>query len=163
VSVQDKRTSSRDSQNFKRVLLAVDGSENSERASSVAMKLAQSDNAHLVVLNVIPGIKYYFGLGSRVPLPQTTYEQLVEAATETAREIVDKQVATAKNKDIRVRGKVLTSAGTVVREIVDFASQERVDLIILGTRGLGGFKRMLMGSVSNGVVNHAGCSVLVVK
>jgi nucleotide-binding universal stress UspA family protein len=57
----------------------------------------------------------------------------------------------------------LTSAGTVVQEIVDFASQEKVDLIILGTRGLGGFKRMLMGSVSNGVVNHAGCSVLVVK
>ena len=157
-----KKTSN-DSPDFKRVLLAVDGSENSERASRVAMSIAKKNNAYLVVLNAVPGIKYYFGMGSRVPLPQTSYEQLIEAATTTAREIVDRHVSTAKNQDIRSRGKVLNASGTVVQEIVDFASQERVDLIVLGTRGLGGFKRMLMGSVSSGVVSHAHCSVLVVK
>jgi nucleotide-binding universal stress UspA family protein len=141
----------------------VDGSENSERASRTAMNLAEKSNAYLVILNVIPGIKYYFGLGSRVPLPQTTYEQLTEAATETAREIVGKKTSIAKNHGIRARGKILTAAGTVVQEIVEFASKEKVDLIVLGTRGLGGFKRMLLGSVSGGVVNHAHCSVLVVK
>jgi nucleotide-binding universal stress UspA family protein len=153
----------RESQDFKRILLAVDGSENSERASLAAMNLAEKNQSYLVILNVIPGIKYYFGLGSRVPLPQTTYEQLTEAATETAKEILDKQVSIAKNHGIRARGKILTATGTVVQEIVDFATKERVDLIVLGTRGLGGFKRMLLGSVSSGVLNHAHCSVLVVK
>jgi hypothetical protein len=69
------------------------------------MKLAEKNKAYLVILSVVPPIKYYFGLGSRVPLPQTTYEQLIEAATETAREVVDKQVSTAKNQGVRVRGK----------------------------------------------------------
>lgn len=160
---QGKKESLGESLDFKRILLAVDGSENSERASRVAVNLAETNKAYLVILNVMPGIKYYFALGSRAQLSQATYEQLAEAANETAREIVDKQVSLAKSQGIRVRGKVLTSAGTVVQEIVDFASQERADLIVLGTRGLGGFKRMLMGSVSSGVVNHAGCSVLVVK
>src|ERR1700751_4942314 len=121
-----KKTGS-DSADFKRVLLAVDGSENSERASRVAMNIAKENNAYLVVLNVVPGIKYYFGMSSRVPLPQTTYDQLMEAATTTAREIVDRHQSTAKNQGIRVRGKVLNSAGTIVQEIVDFASQERVN------------------------------------
>jgi nucleotide-binding universal stress UspA family protein len=152
-----------DSTDFKRVLLAVDGSDNSERASRIAMNIAKKNNAYLAVLNVVPGIKYYFGMGSRVPLPQTTYDQLMEAATTTAREIVDRHVSAAKNQGIRVHGKVLNSVGTIVQEIVDFAFQERIDLIVLGTRGLGGFKRMLMGSVSSGVVSHAQCSVLVVK
>jgi nucleotide-binding universal stress UspA family protein len=160
---QNKKTLTGNSSDFKRILLAVDGSENSERASRVATRLAQKDNAYLVILNVVPGIKYYFGMGSRVPIPQTTYEQLLEAANETAREIIDKQVFLARNQGIRARGKVLQATGTIVQEIVDFAAQERADLIVLGTRGLGGFKRMLMGSVSSGVVNHAYCSVLVVK
>jgi nucleotide-binding universal stress UspA family protein len=157
------KTTGGDSPDFKRVLLAVDGSENSKRASRVAMNIAKKNNAYLVVLHVVPGIKYYFGMGSRVPLPQTTCDQLMEAATTTAREIVDRHVSTAKIQGIRVRGKVLNSVGTTVQEIVDFAAQERVGLIVLGTRGLGGFKRMLMGSVSSGVVSHAHCSVLVVK
>jgi nucleotide-binding universal stress UspA family protein len=160
---QDRNTASLDGANFKRILLAVDGSENSERASRVAMALAEGNNAYLVIVNVVPGIRYYFGMASRVPLPQATYEQLVEAATEAARKIVDTIVSVAKSQGLRVRGKTLAATGTVVQEIVDFASQERVDLIVLGTRGLGGFKRMLMGSVSSGVVNHAHCSVLVVK
>jgi nucleotide-binding universal stress UspA family protein len=160
---QGKKESLGESLDFKRILLAVDGSENSERASRVAVSLAEKNKAYLVILNVVPGIKYYFGMGSRVPLPQTTYEQLMEAATQTAREIVDRHASKARNQGVRVRGKVLSATGTVVQEIVDFASQERADLIVLGTRGLGGFKRMLMGSVSSGVVSHAHCSVLVIK
>ena len=40
---------------------------------------------------------------------------------------------------------------------------EKIDLIVMGTRGMGGFKKMLLGSVSSGVVTHAQCTVLVVR
>jgi len=51
----------------------------------------------------------------------------------------------------------------VVETIINHAAKEDVDLIIVGTRGLGGFKKMLIGSVSSGVISHANCPVLVVR
>jgi len=51
----------------------------------------------------------------------------------------------------------------VVETIINHAAKEHVDLIIVGTRGLGGFKKMLIGSVSSGVISHANCPVLVVR
>jgi nucleotide-binding universal stress UspA family protein len=46
---------------------------------------------------------------------------------------------------------------------LDFASNKKVDLLVVGTRGLGAFKRLTIGSVSSAAVNHATCSVLVVR
>jgi nucleotide-binding universal stress UspA family protein len=54
-------------------------------------------------------------------------------------------------------------SGSVVEAIVEYATEEKAQLIVMGTRGMTGFKKMLLGSVSNGVVNHAPCAVLVVR
>ena len=53
--------------------------------------------------------------------------------------------------------------GTPEEVILNYAKEKGVDLIVMGTRGLGGFKKLLLGSVSNGVVSHAPCSVLIVR
>jgi nucleotide-binding universal stress UspA family protein len=50
-----------------------------------------------------------------------------------------------------------------VYAITNYADEKHVDLIVVGSRGMGGFKRMLLGSVSSGILNHAHCSVLVVR
>jgi len=52
---------------------------------------------------------------------------------------------------------------SVVDAIVQFAEKEKVELIVVGTRGLSGLKKLILGSVSSGVVSQAPCSVLVVK
>ncbi len=82
-------------------------------------------------------------------------------ADERANEIVDEQVALAKDKVGNVKGLVIRTQYTIVEEIISIAEREKVDLIVMGTRG--GFKKLLMGSVSSGVVAHAHCSVFVVR
>jgi len=112
---------------------------------------------------VLPGITYLGALASRAPIPQSTYDQYFIYADERANEIVNEQVALAKDKVANVKGLVIRTQYTIVEEIISIAEREKVDLIVMGTRGLGGFKKLLMGSVSSGVVNHAHCSVLVVR
>jgi nucleotide-binding universal stress UspA family protein len=68
----------------------------------------------------------------------------------------------AKARRVVATGRVLRSS-SAVQSITDYAKIQDVDLIVLGTRGLGGLNRLLLGSVSNGVVTHARCSVLVVR
>jgi nucleotide-binding universal stress UspA family protein len=57
----------------------------------------------------------------------------------------------------------LISSATAVGGIVGFAEKENIDLIVIGTRGRSGFKKLLLGSVASGVVNYAHCPVMVVK
>ena len=69
----------------------------------------------------------------------------------------------AKRQNVKVTKRVLKGAASVVQSITDYAAAQNVDLIVVGTKGSGGFKRLLLGSVSSGVVNHGASSVLVVR
>ena len=66
-------------------------------------------------------------------------------------------------RSISVKADTPEATGSVVETIVNQAVKENVDLIIVGTRGLGGFKKLLLGSVSNGIVSRAHCPVLVIR
>jgi nucleotide-binding universal stress UspA family protein len=134
--------------NFKRILVAVDGSENSTRATVAAVPIAEKYGAEILVLNVILG---------------RAYDQFKTVAEKKAREIVDREVELARSRGVKARWEVLPSAESIVGQIVDYADREKADLIVMGSRGLGGFKRMVIGSVSCGVVTHARCPVLVVR
>lgn len=72
-----------------------------------------------------------------------------------------KQQATEKN--VNVKTEVITGITSVVREIVEYAENKKVDTIVIGSRGMTGFKKMLLGSVASGVVTYSHCPVLVVK
>ena len=134
--------------NFKRILVAVDGSENSTRATTAAVPIAERYGAEIIVLNVILG---------------RAYDQFKTVAEKKAREIVDREVELARSRGVKARWEVLPSAESIVGQIVDYADREKADLIVLGSRGLGGFKRMVIGRVSSGVMTHARCPVLVVR
>jgi len=69
----------------------------------------------------------------------------------------------AKKRGIMVKADIPEATTSVVETIVNQAVKENADLIIVGTRGLGGFKKLILGSVSNGVVSHAHCPVLVIR
>jgi nucleotide-binding universal stress UspA family protein len=140
------------------ILLATDSSEEAELAALRAVELADATDSdlHVVHVGVVPiFLKSYPGtLG---------YERrLYEEIEEMSRELLRKQCWRVKAAGGTVAGTHLRM-GAVDLEIVALAEELGADLIVMGSRGLGGLRRALMGSVSDSVVRHAHCPVLVVR
>ena len=141
-----------------RILLATDGSEEAELAALRAVELADATDSelHVVHVEVVPSflVSYPGTLG---------YERrLYEQIEEMSRELLRKQSWRVKAAGGTVAGTHLRM-GQVDLEIVALAEEIQADLIVMGCRGLGGVRRALMGSVSDSVVRHAHCPVLVVR
>jgi nucleotide-binding universal stress UspA family protein len=149
---------------FQRILAAVDGSEGSAKASEVAADLALKFDAQLFIMNVFRGYPEYMTMFPSAPSPSGEVIQAYEEyARKAASEVVGRAVSVAEKRGVKVKPKTSETIGSVVQTITDYASAEKIDLIVMGTRGMGGFKKMLLGSVSSGVVTHAQCAVLVVR
>jgi nucleotide-binding universal stress UspA family protein len=141
-----------------RILLATDGSEEAELAALRAVDLADATDSelHVVHVGVVPVLlKSYPGT---LGYERRLYEQIEEVS----RELLRKQSWRVKAVGGTVAGAHLRM-GEVDLEIVTLAEELGADLIVMGSRGLGGVRRALMGSVSDSVVRHAHCPVLVVR
>jgi nucleotide-binding universal stress UspA family protein len=135
-----------------KVLLVTDGSEDAELAATTAVGLAKLTDSELHVLAAAPGYPSY---DVRVP-------EVVEELRKQAEMILEEQV----KKIERAGGEVAQThvrLGDASKEVVNLAEEVGVGLIVMGSRGLGGIRRALMGSVSDSVVRHAHCPVLVVR
>jgi len=147
---------------FERVLVAVDGSPNSMRAADWAIDLSKREGSSLFVVNVIPTPVY----ASSSTQPSSTspgMKEFFDKARKDAEGVVQGVVSKAEAAGIKVRGEIIENVPSVVDSITDYADEWKVQVIVVGTRGLSGFKKMLLGSVSNALVSHAPCSVLVVR
>jgi nucleotide-binding universal stress UspA family protein len=141
-----------------RILLATDGSEEAELAALRAVELADATDSelHVVHVGVVPiFLKSYPGT---LGYDRKLYEQIEEQS----RVLLRKQSWRVKAAGGTVAGAHL-KMGAVDLEIVALAEELGADLIVMGSRGLGGVRRALMGSVSDSVVRHAHCPVLVVR
>lgn len=143
---------------FKKILVAYDGSTCSEEAVKNAMKFMEQDSAaQLHILNVIDAIPpTIYGLyGPNVT--QTVLEEFEDLANHLlskAKDLVGQYEASCVFSKTQ---------GNPAEEIVDYADENTIDLIVIGSRGLGAVKGMLLGSVSSRVLQQANCHVLVVK
>jgi len=141
---------------FTNILLASDGSDCALKAAAVAADLASKFDARLTVINVF---EPYQSVGP--------YGEVVFAGMD------EKYIAQTQGQAISEAGRILDEAevsyrcrpviGHPAAEIVRVAEEEKCDLIVLGSRGLSGFKLLLLGSVSDAVTHHAHCPVLIVK
>src|SRR6266704_5272407 len=170
VKPTSERAVSRSTVLFKKILVAVDGSESSNRAARVALGLAERLKAELIVLHAISPPTSYYRSNFPVPVgmaPPPPSQKEINAyyayARRVALGIVGDTVSEAKKVGTNVKTELPEGVSSVVETIINHAAKEHADLIIVGTRGLGGFKKMLIGSVSSGVISHANCPVLVVR
>jgi nucleotide-binding universal stress UspA family protein len=145
-----------------RILLCTDGSEHALKAASVAAEMASKFAAELTVLSVYhapPSVLPVAGIPE--PNPYLAVETLQhmrdefhnDAQEKTGRLLRDAGVSFERSQEM----------GQPVQVITEVAEQINADLIVIGSRGLGGFQRLLMGSVSDAVIHHAHCAVLVVR
>lgn len=133
-----------------KTLIAYDGSECARRALDAAAELLRTGDA-VILLGVAEGIPLYGHAGTLPSLDQDEERQL---QLEEAADILAAHGLSATL--VRRRGDPAAS-------IVDEAQKEGIDLIVMGTRGLGTAERWLLGSVSTKVLHHAPCSVLVAR
>src|SRR5206468_7488493 len=82
---------------------------------------------------------------------------------EKAQQKLDKVKQKATEKEVSVKTDVLIKYTSVVKEIVEYAENMKIDMIVIGSRGVTGFKKLLLSSVASGVVTYSHCPVLVVK
>ena len=136
---------------FKKILIAYDGSVQAGKATESALALAQSLDANVLLFAV-----------ARPPEPATMVE--LDAMLDDAREHFEEQfkkiIQRARELDIELETDI--AVGHPVEQIVHRAEADHVDLIVLGRRGKSRFERMLVGSTAEKVLRYAHCPVMVV-
>lgn len=139
-----------------RILLATDGSKEAVLAARTAVDLTEKTDSELHVIHVHRNLPVPYAYRGRYTEPKP------EPPDGEARALLNKQV-----KEIQKLGG--TVAGTYLREgepdveVVALGEEIGTGLIVMGSRGYGGVRRALMGSVSDSVVRHAHCPVLVIR
>ena len=140
---------------FSKVLVAVDGSEYSMNAAEYAISITRQYGSELIALHVIT---------SDVSTVASVFLPQMDEIKKNAQEYFDKirRKGEEASGDIQLRTELISSP-SVVGGIIDFAEKENIDLIVVGTKGRSGLKKLLLGSVASGIVNYAHCPVMIVK
>ncbi|HET8528185.1 MAG TPA: universal stress protein [Gaiellaceae bacterium] len=138
------------------ILLATDGSPSAVRATETAIELASQLHARLHVVTVwsVPASAFGYAPVSIVP-------ELAQAERAAAENVADRTAAQAEAAGIPVT--VDVREGLAVDEICAAACTRDASFVVVGAHGWGALKRLVFGSVSTGVLQHAPCPVLVVR
>jgi nucleotide-binding universal stress UspA family protein len=142
---------------FKKILCPVDFSKYSDYALDYAVELAQLFDGDLRLLHVVevPFLPSYAMAG--VPDLSIPIEQIEEGAQEGMQQLLAKVRGRWERTESEVR------TGTAFVEIINYAREAEIDLIVIGTHGRSGLRHMIIGSVAEKIVRKAPCPVLTVK
>lgn len=141
-----------------RILLATDGSEDAALAARAAVDLSKEAGSELHVVHALPRFPRYAYPG----ITPEVYSYVLDETYEEARRLLDEEAKRVEDGGGRVAESHIRR-GQFVDEILDLAQEIRAGLILMGSRGLGPVKRLLLGSVAEGVVHDAPCPVLVLR
>jgi nucleotide-binding universal stress UspA family protein len=141
---------------FHKVLVATGGSPWSDKAVEYAIGLAKDYGLELVILHVITDTPPYF-----IAEAGTSMDKVLEGNEEAGRRILEETVQWATEAGLQCETEL--AWGRVPEVICRIARERECDLIVVGSRGLTGFKRLMLGSISNAVAAKALCPVLIIK
>jgi nucleotide-binding universal stress UspA family protein len=144
-----------------KILLASDGSDNAFRAAEFAADLAAAASTAritvIVVNDILEKMKYYSPLRSPVVL-----EEVDVFFKEKTQEALDRTLEVLEKRGIKAEEGV-SKMGNPAQEVVDYAREGKFSQIVIGSRGMGSLKGIVLGSVSSKVIQLADCPVTVVK
>ena len=153
---------------FSKILVGIDGSAIALRAADSAISIAKQLNiSNIIAVHVLPQDIRYDYLTDRVdPDIPSPVKGAIELASLEAQEwfnkIKEKQTSDV-DKKINMQTEVLVGTKSIADEILTYAANNDVDLIVVGTKGQSAFKKALLGSVTSSVLTHATCPVMLVK
>jgi len=140
---------------FTKILVPVDGSDNSYKALEAALILSEKLGSNISVVNVM----------EQVPITHIESEkllsELLEAYKKENQEILSKCSHIAHQKGITIKTVLLQ--GNPAPVILDYSKKENFDLVIMGSRGMGKFKELILGSVSSKIVHHSPCAIMIIR
>ncbi|MFZ0317212.1 MAG: universal stress protein [Nitrososphaeraceae archaeon] len=140
---------------FTKILVPVDGSDNSYKALEAALVLSEKLGSNISVVNVM----------EQVPITHIESEkllsELLEAYKKENQEILSKCSDIARQKGTTIKTVLLQ--GNPAPVILDYSKKENFDLVIMGSRGMGKFKELILGSVSSKIVHHSPCAIMIIK
>jgi nucleotide-binding universal stress UspA family protein len=143
---------------LKRIIVPLDGSDSSFRAAKYAIKVAKMANAEIIFMHVVVNPPYRDARNAGIMI--TAY---IKEAKELAELWYLNAGNMASNEDVKFTTETMLDVASVADSIVNYAESKKADLIVIGTKGRTGIKRLLLGSVASGVVTHASCPVLVTR
>ena len=143
--------------NLQRILVPLDFSDTSTRALEQAKSVAERFNATIELLHVVPNPYIPDASPFYTPLPA----DFLDEVERDARKRLDESLTLAERDRFKARRVVIV--GDPLTEIVEHATREKVDLIVMGTHGRRGVAHLFLGSVAERVVRTAPCPVLTVR
>lgn len=146
-----------------KILIATDGTQHSREAIEAIFNIKLSDGDEIKVLSVVD---------MAIPLPVDLYGGFLPATNEIENAVRENTAKTVKEAELYLRETIAndkifitteTLSGSPESRIVEAAEEMNADIIIVGSHGYNRWERLLLGSVSDSVIHHAPCSVLVVR
>jgi nucleotide-binding universal stress UspA family protein len=161
------KVSEHDNNKISKILVPIDGSELSRKAADYAIFLSSKLGTELCVIHVIDNIPYEHNVGSYglydIETPDEI-KQILDEERGITKEWFDKIKASAKGKNIQViKTDLVTTRSSIESAIVDYAKRNRIDLIVIRTAGHTGFRKLIPGDVTSGVIKHSHCPVMMIK
>lgn len=143
---------------YNKILVPLDGSERSTKALAHAISLAEKFSAKITLMYVIPTLPPY--TDTAIDRLGHVQQSIIDELLRNGNVMLNQYASSFSDRKIEADQFIII--GHPANEILEKATQEDYDLIVIGSRGLGEIKGYIMGSVSNRVSRHASCPVLII-
>lgn len=145
---------------FKKILVPYDESDYSDKALEYTLDLKKIYKSKIFVLHIISSGMRYDLIGND---GNRTSLQLDNKMSVEEIEVFQSLKKQLKKFKARLDIKVVIATKSISAEIIDFAEKNNIDLIVMGSKGRTGFKKLLLGSVASDVIAYANCPIIVIK
>ena len=148
---------------FSKIMVGIDGSEESGKAVEFAISMAKIYRAEIIAVHVLTSDIGYIYSSPGVESPPLTIKEIMLLAEDEATKWFDEAKENANNKEIQLKTEFIVAKKSVLNTILEYVEEHNINLVVVGTRGRSGIKKMLLGSIASGLITYSPCPVLVVK